>query len=116
MGQERLPMRKLREILRLRYVMGLGRNEIAVSVRCGRTTAGHYLKLAQDAGIESWGDVEAFSEGELEELLGIHSPPSRGLKPASGSRAPDWNWVHTELKKPGVTLMLLWQEYLHDNR
>jgi transposase len=115
MGQERLPMRKLREILRLRYSMGLGRNEIAVSVRCGRTTAGHYIKLAQEAGIESWEDVEAFSEGELEELLGIKPPPPRGLKVASGDRAPDWNWIHSEVKKPGVTLMLLWQEYLRDN-
>ncbi|MEO5969175.1 MAG: IS21 family transposase [Bdellovibrionia bacterium] len=114
MGQERLPMRKLREILRLRYTMGLGRNEIAVSVRCGRTTAGYYLKLAQEAGIGSWGDVEAFSEGELEELLGI-KVPLRGVKPAIGVRAPDWTWVHGELKKSGVTLMLLWQEYLRDN-
>ena len=115
MGQERLPMRKLREILRLRYTMGLGRNEIAVSVRCGRTTAGHYLKLAQEAGIGSWEDVEAFSDGELEELLGVKPPLRRGAKPATGTRAPNWNWVHGELKKPGVTLMLLWQEYLRDN-
>lgn len=115
MGQERLPMRKLREILRLRYSMGLGRNEIAVSIRCGRTTAGHYIKRAEEAGIESWEDVEAFSDDELEELLGIKDPPSRGARPVIGGRAPDWNWVHSELKKPGVTLMLLWQEYLHDN-
>jgi transposase len=82
---------------------------------CGRTTAGHYIKLAREAGIESWEDVEGFSEAELKELLGIKPPPFRGLKVATGERAPDWCWIHSELKRPGVTLMLLWQEYLRDN-
>ncbi|MFZ9596704.1 MAG: hypothetical protein ACO3A2_11605, partial [Bdellovibrionia bacterium] len=39
------------------YSMGFGRSELALRAPCGRTTAGHDVKLAQEAGIRSWEEV-----------------------------------------------------------
>src|SRR5204863_1914727 len=46
-------------------------------------------------------------DAELERRL--FTPPSFEAKPARG--LPDWNHVHKEMKRRGVTLQLLWEEY-----
>jgi transposase len=98
-------MRTIREILRLRWEAGLSYQAIAVSCRKGQTTVRDYLLRAEAAGL-SWPLPEGMDEEALEQLL---FPP-----PAASSRRrpePDWATIHQELRRKGVTLALLWQEY-----
>lgn len=96
-------MRKIREVLRL-HAAGRSQRQIAASVGVGQSTVGDYLTRARLAGIA---DPGALDEGALEHAL---YPPKPAL-PAASRGLPDWAEVHRELKRKGVTLFLLWQEY-----
>lgn len=112
MPRVRTSMRKIREVLRLKWQLGLSHRQIERSVRIGHGTVFDYLLRAKVEGL-SWEQVAALSDAQLEERLF----PRR--QPRSGSRQralPDWSEVHRELKKKGVTLSLLWQEYREDHR
>jgi transposase len=113
MGQERLAMRQIREILRLHLNCGKGRNAIAGSLRRAPATISDYLARAQSAGVTNWAEIESLSEEQLEERLGFKAPPGHLLgRPRDEERPlPDFARVHSELKRKGVTLELLWQEY-----
>ena len=100
-------MRKVREVLRLKHVLKLTEREIERSVGISHGTVGAYLKRAEKAGL-AWEEAEKLSDVEVEARLfrqvGRNEP---------APRAPiDFGWVHTELRRVGVTLELLWGEYL----
>lgn len=99
-------MRKIKEVVRLRWACGLSQRRIAESCGIARSTVGEYVLRAQAAGL-SWPLPEDLDEGQLEVML---FPPS-----AAGNKQshplPDWAEVHRELKRKGVTLSLLWMEY-----
>jgi transposase len=99
-------MRKIREALRLKHALGLSERQIAVSVGVSRSTVAEYLRRAGVVGI-TWPVPEGMDDAELERRL--FTPPSFETKPARAQ--PDWNYVHKELKRRGVTLQLLWEEY-----
>jgi len=105
MAAKRLSMRKIREVLRLRHEFGLSQRAIAKSCSIGRTTVRDYLSRASAAGL-SWPLPRGLDEAAVERLL---FPPA----PVSGSKRPlpDWGEIHTELRRKGVTLELLWEEY-----
>jgi transposase len=99
-------MRKVREILRLRYECGRALREIAVSCSIGAATVSDYLARAEAAGL-TWPQASAMSDAQVEarlfRLLGRNEP---------AARVPiDFEWVHGELRRAGVTLQLLWAEY-----
>jgi transposase len=101
----RLSMRKLRDILRL-HAAGHSQQQISHSCGIGRSTVGEYLQRARDAGI-TWPLPAELDDATLEQRL---FPP----RPACGEDPrgwPDWAVVHRELRRPGVTLLLLWEEY-----
>jgi len=106
MPTERVSMRKIREVLRLSYAGRLSNSAVARSCGIGRTTVQVYLSRARAAGL-GWPLPEDMTDGELEGLL---FPPRVG---AGGVErpAPDWGYVHKELNRKGVTLLLLWEEY-----
>ncbi len=99
-------MRKIREVLRLKWAVGMSNRRIAVSCGIGRPTVSEYLRRAESAGL-GWPVPEDMSDARLERLL---FPPPPDL-PASARGIPDWAEVHRQLKRKGVTLFLLWQEY-----
>ena len=103
---ERLSMRKIREVLRLHLACGLSARRIAQSTAIGRTTVGEYLQRFNASGL-SWPLPETLSDTELEQRL---FPPAPKV-PTEQRPVPDWHQVHTELRRPGVTQFLLWQEY-----
>jgi len=106
MPRERLSMRKIREVLRLRFEHGLSHRAIGRSCGIGLTTAREYIVRAKAAGL-SWPLPEEMDDGALERVL-FPAP----LKPGEAARAlPPWSVAHRELRKTGVTLQLLWQEY-----
>ena len=105
MPRERLPMRKISDVLRL-HASGLSKRRIAVSLNIGRTAVGDYINRARRAGL-GWPLAEDLSDEDLERLL---FPPPVAVSPDRRS-LPDWPVLHRELKRPGVTLSLLWEEY-----
>ena len=106
MPARRLSMRKIRDVLRLRFQGGLGCRQIGQSLGLGHSTVAEYLRRAEAAGLR-WPLPEPVDEAALERLLFPPIAPfdSRPRTP------PDWPAVHRELRRPGVTLFLLWQEY-----
>lgn len=107
MAYSRLSMRKILEVLRLSAEGGHSHREIARSVRASPTTVGEILRRAKVAGL-SYPLPPELSETSIESLLYPVTVPSslRQLRPQ-----PDWAKVHEELRRKGVTLDLLWQEY-----
>ncbi|MHC4397765.1 MAG: IS21 family transposase, partial [Planctomycetota bacterium] len=99
---ERINMRKIREVLRLKYTSKLSRRQIATSCNLGRTTTRTYLERAEQAGI-TWPLPKDLDDTALEQLL----YPS-GIRYQAG---PDFQHIHNELKRKGMTLYLLWEEY-----
>jgi transposase len=106
MPTERAPMRKVREVLRLKHALGLSERQISVSIGVRRSTVAEYLRRAGVVGI-TWPVPEEMHDAELERRL--FTPPSFEPKPTRG--LPDWHHVHKELKRHGVTLLLIWEEY-----
>lgn len=106
MPKGRTPMRKIKEVLRLKWSAGLGSRAIARSVKIGKTTVDEIVRRATEAGL-SWPLSTEIDEAALEQLL---YPPS--ITPEDPSRRPpDWLLVHQELSRKGVNLSLLWSEY-----
>jgi transposase len=103
---ERLSMRKIREVLRLRFAVGLSSRQVATSLQLARSTVGEYERRLAAAGL-GWPLPAGLSDTELERRLFPPPPPVRRALRA----VPDWPVVHQELRRPGVTLMLLWEEY-----
>jgi transposase len=105
--QKRLSMRKVREIMRLGLNCQMGCREIARSCSISHSTVSEYLNRVKVMGL-TYGEIENMSDGELEELV----KGGRAAKANDNGRPqPDWEMIHNELKKSGVTLQLLWQEY-----
>lgn len=102
-------MRKIKEILRLKWDAGLGVQQIARSCGVSHSTVGDILKRAEAAKLP-WPLPENLDEASLESLL----YPIADAKSASRP-LPDMNYIHRELRRKGVTLQLLWQEYKLDH-
>lgn len=98
-------MRRIREVLRLQAA-GLSRRQIAKSCGIARSTVAEYLKRVETAGL-SWPLPEVLDDTALEAKLFPPAVPT----PAEERAVPDWAEVNRELKRKGVTLALLWDEY-----
>ena len=105
MPAERLPMRQIREIFRLKWESHLCKRKIAESTGTARSTVSEYLRRAEAAGLR-WPQVREMEEEEIEARLF-----PKNLIPPNERTQPDWHEIHQELRKKGVTLALLWQEY-----
>jgi transposase len=108
MPQERLSMRKISEVLRLKWACGLSNRAIARGCHLSHSTVREYLRRAEAAGL-SWPVPEELGEDEIYQRL-FPGGPSTG-KAGRVKALPNWETVRTELKKHGVTLQLLWEEY-----
>ena len=104
MPAERVSMRKIREVLRLTQAMGMSRRLVGEATGIGKTAVGEYVRRAAVVGL-SWPFPDAIDDAELERRL---FPPTDA---AAARIEPDWSHIHTELKRRGVTLALLWQEH-----
>jgi transposase len=102
-------MRQVIEILRLKNEHDLSIREIGRSCGLASSTVGDYLLRAEAAGLK-WPLPEGVGEAELEARLCAVAPPRIAGTPPPP--IPDWAHVHAELRRPNVTLRLLWQEYI----
>jgi transposase len=114
MARERLDVRQIRDVIRLHF-LGVGRNKIAGSLGIGRNTVSDYLGRAGVTGVTSYESVAGLDDVELERRLGFWRGHSQAEKRDNEKPLPDFREVHEELRRDGVTLYLLWQEYLTEN-
>ena len=102
-------MRKVREVLRLKHALGMSYRKISEATGAGKTQAAEYVRRAQAAGI-GWPIPDGIDDTELERRLFPVAEDSTNKLPAG-----DWPAIQRELKRRGVTLALLWQEYLAEH-
>ncbi len=103
----RKTVQDIREILRLTHDQGLSTREVSARMKLSKTTVATYLHRARDAGLNSWPlpadlDDDVLLQAALFENVG---------RPPRDHEEPDWRHIATELKRKGVTLTLLWEEY-----
>lgn len=109
MAKERVPMRKVREILRMRWELKLSVREVAKSLGVSVGVVSKVANRAHLAGLD-WASAQPLSEAELEvKLYGA------GTRRDRSRPAPDPVWIHAELRRAGVTLELLHLEYLEQH-
>ena len=106
MPAERLTMRKIREVFRLKFDCDISNRQIAKSCHIARSTVVEYLFRFQQAAL-SWPLAQDIDDNQLEQLL----YPQLPTLPAHERPLPDWSYIHQQLRLKSVTLMLLWQKY-----
>ena len=101
----RIEPRLLREAVRLHYGTRLSTREIAHSIGLSRNSLKRLRRHLESIDLDL-DQLAGWNDEQLYDHLGI--------KPFNGFRlkaCPDWNWVHTEMRNPSVTLELLWREW-----
>jgi len=102
-GQARLPVRKIREVLRLK-ADGFSDRQVAHAIGSSRSTVQECVRRAREAGL-SWPLPEEIDEAAL------HAQLYRRAVPLSRTPQPEFAHLHRELSRRGVTRLLLWEEY-----
>ena len=96
-------MRKIREVLRLK-ADGFSDRQIAAAIGSARSTVQECVRRAREAGV-SWPLPPSMDEAAL------HARMYRRVVPLSRTPRPDFAYLHEELRRRGVTRLLLWEEY-----
>jgi transposase len=109
MATERLSMRQIREILRQKWVLACSHRQVAASLTVSLGTVTGVLRRATHAGLD-WALVQTLPDDALEARL--YGAPAT---PGASRPLPDCAYLHTERRKPGVTLELLHLEYLEQH-
>jgi transposase len=107
MPAERISMRKIREVLRLKYECQFSTRQISESCRVGKTSVIRYLERAAAAGL-AWPLPAELTDDALEQALYQRAACVVASTPHPH---PDWSVVHQEMKRKAVTMFLLWEEY-----
>jgi transposase len=109
LANRRLPVRKIKEVLRLKYDCGISEREIARSCRIARSTVADYLMKARAAGL-GWPEAAALTDVQIEGRLF----PAKRIPSSVKRPAPDCEYIYSELRsyrKINLTLIQLWLEY-----
>ncbi|MFZ2996050.1 IS21 family transposase [Sphingobium sp.] len=103
----RTNVKDMRSILRLTYGQGLSVRAVSERLKLSKTTVATYVLRAREVGLSSWPLPPGYDDdAALEQLLF-----RRVGRPPQDLSEPDWPVVAREIKRKGVTLTLLWQEY-----
>lgn len=105
MPNKRIAMRKIREILRLRFEVGLSFRQISQCADVSTGAIQKMLKRLEASGL-SWPLPEGMAEPRLASLLYPESDSRPGAL-----EDPHWVEIHMELRKKDVTRHLLWEEF-----
>jgi hypothetical protein len=104
MPAPRINMRKIKDVLRLKLDAKLSHQQIADALGLSKGVVTKYAGLAAAAGLD-WPAVQSMDEAALERRLMVGSQKVRDYV------QPDYGRVHHELRRKGMTLMLLWEEH-----
>ncbi len=111
-------MRKLKDVLRLRFELSLSHRQIARSCAIGVGTVHDYLQRAEAAGVK-WPLPEGWDDERLEAALFAPppaSPASKAKEEEGGKALPDFAKIHEQRQRHRhLTLQLLWEEYKQAN-
>lgn len=104
----RVSMSKIKEVLRLKYRNQLSNRQIQTMTGVSRNSVANYIKsyIELDSSLD---EVLLLSDADLAQLF-ISKRPIKAKKTPDIIH-PDWNEVHEELKRKGMTRKLLWEEY-----
>jgi hypothetical protein len=105
-AKRELSMRQLRHLLRLHHD-GVSAREIGRRLGVARSTIQDNLKRATAAGL-AWPLADNVTDEVLELRLFGHPGAPMGQRRRT---EPDWAALAREQKRPGVTMMILWEEY-----
>lgn len=105
MPTPRVTMNKLRHTLQLLHGGALSTRQIGAALGISKSTVSEIASYARVAGVD-WALAQSLSDEELQARL--YRPP---VARASRHLEPDHVHIHRELRRPGVTLQLLWEEY-----
>ncbi len=108
MPTERLSMRRIRQVLQLHFGAQTSARVISREVGVGRSTVQDYVARAQAAQL-GWPLAAELTDAKLEQLLFPASGAAPGVR---RHPEPDWAALVREMKRPAVSLMILWEEYL----
>ena len=103
-------MRTIRELLRLALSSRISASDIGRSLRVSHPTVQKYVQVIQKAGL-NLAQIDQMDDDQLKSLI----QNVRGRKQDLERPLPDYEYIHQELKKPHVTMYLLWQEYISAN-
>lgn len=106
MAAQRITMRKIREILRLRFEANLSFRQINASTKISVGAIQKLLSKANELTL-SWPLPDSMDDGELARLF----YPKADTRTSQRFQVPDWPDMHKELKAKGMTKRLLWEEY-----
>ncbi len=104
----RINMRKIKDVLRLKLDAKLPHQQIADALGLSKGVVTKYVGLAAAAGLD-WPAVQGMDEAALEQRLLVRSQKVRDYV------QPDYARVHQELRRKGMTLMLVWEEHRADH-
>jgi transposase len=107
MPAERVAMRQVREIIRLKSA-GVSGHEIARRVGVAPSTVRLTLQRLGAAGL-GWPLPPEMTNATLEDRMFVTVGGKQGHR---RQPEPDWASIHRELKRKHVTLALLWDEYI----
>ena len=107
MANRRVSMRKIREIARLYEECGLSNRQIARALKICHPVVGQYLVNLKASRL-TYQDIKAMSD---DEVIKIIEKKRKRKSERYGILFQQFDYLLKELKKPGVTLELLWQEY-----
>ena len=99
-----MTIRMIKDVLRLKHESGLSHASIAAALQVSKGVVSKYVSLAAEAGM-TWEQLRDLDET----AIAAHLLPSAR---ASAYVPPDYARIHQELRRKGVTLTLLWQEYV----
>ncbi len=102
----RISMKKLREILRLKLEARLTIRAIQRTLQISVGAIQKTIARAKELEL-TWDKVQSMDEQQLTDLF----YPAKASLPATLYELPDWNEVHRELSRKGMTKQLLWEEY-----
>jgi len=111
MPRRRIPVRKIKEALRLKFACSLTDRQVARSLGVARSTAAEYFRRFAASGLP-YPLPEEIDDASLAARL---FPPASSLPPPLSRPLPDFPYLNRELRTKGVTLMLLWEEYRQEH-
>ena len=107
MANKRIIMRKVRELLRLKFEQNMSARQAAKILGMGKTSASQYVSGFKSSGAR-FSEIAALSDGELLRLLNLKKETGN---PRFKDLQEQFPYFEKELKRTGVTLQLLWKEY-----
>ena len=100
-------MRKTKEVMRLRYLSDLSNRNIEKLGVASKSAVSNISTHFEKSGLT----IDEALEMEDEKLSALLFPELKQYQPKTAKPHPDWNYIHSELSKKGMTRLLLWQEY-----